>query len=329
VIVVLAVLALLAAIAVPAVDLLNTRNKIAATREEMENLGESIVAYFRLNGEWPPDLDALAGLVSQGFEADAYKRDAWNRDYHYDPTDPPLRLVSDGANEAYDGGDEDLDIVLYIGLPLAEAEAMVSEHRERMMELADALLAYYGDTGRFPPEVPPDLDACAALVELVNSADPNWRGPYLSLRFGDPGIDPWCQDYLHQNMTYESESYGFADECALTDSQGEVYVVSARPQDAERTAFTRERLGRVLLGVSRFQQDLGRYPTDLLELVTPVPTPGWRGPYANWWEVDGADDGWRRDWDQDAVAQGYVYSWGPNWQDDSNPPLFGGDDIWD
>ena len=311
---VIAVLALLTALALPAFDALNTKSKIEATREELLNLRKAILTYYRNNGNYPSSLDDLRDTyISRGFHSDDFKMDAWNNYYVYEPNASPPKIYSYGENQRDDNGDENLDIVIYLVPDSSEILKSYENYERKIQDLSNALILYFKDCSRFPQDTNND---CQDLYQLIENTynQIGWNGPYLSGYLGDS----YCKDMWFQTLTYQ---YPCGDDltCCLVDSQNNNIVITYHPQREHEIEVTRDRLHLIILAINNFLNDNGRYPNNLNELV--------QSGYLSS-QIARAGDGWGTPWDDDHISLGYVYSWGPNKTDNSLPPLFGGDDIW-
>lgn len=75
--------------------------------------------------------------------------------------------------------------------------------QRQMRAIADAMVQYRLDVGRYPDE----SEGLKALTEKPSSAQ-NWKGPYLSHQVP---LDPWGQAYQWHNPTREQGSINDVD----------------------------------------------------------------------------------------------------------------------
>lgn len=216
VVLVLAVLAVLAGAMAPFAVREIDAAKTNATREEMSSIEEGLLAYYEDCGQLPETASGLSALArnverladwqgpyvgGRGDLEAGIQADAWGDAYIYE-RDPVIR--SGGAEAAYlvisPGRDHLLnsqatargwrlnhggDLILQ-GVLRAVDDNWVATWNETLARASEGLEAYFLDVGHFPV----DLDS-VGLSELFRSAEPGWRGPYMSGTLPALARDAW------------------------------------------------------------------------------------------------------------------------------------------
>lgn len=327
IIVVLAVLALLAGITVPMVDLLLTRSRETATREEIQRIGAAIIQFRQDTGLWPNNLDQMANAhyLSPGMWNEDFKHDAWLNEYQLVTEENLLYLYSYGSDETDNSHAEGLDIVLIIDTN----QFAGVDTKSKVAVMAQGLLAYYDDCNTFPDD--PTQNDCEHLRQLVANTfgQSGWAGPYVELTYPELCFDGY-------NLTFEYQLGcvgGSAFFVCLVDSEGNSTTVNARSSYDRKRDYTLVRLDVIDQAIIAYFSDLAGYPPDLDALLyspTPVPLPPatplptWNGPYVAPHLIM-SGDAWTNSY---LYKQPTVYSAGPNGIDESSPPAFGGDDVY-